>query len=193
MKVKKVSKPTLHCDTYLIAQAVNHNAEVLEDVLNRIKELEKRLAQEDAAENPLKIEEFAQQEDMTREQAINLIDNLIGMVEDNHNSDYDIALQMAKKAIEQEPFKGAYIQVAKERDIAIEQLRELGYSLGEKIRPCEKEQEPIIGEVRAEIEKQEEWLAQAGYNAYNVCMAFGSIKRALRKLGVLNDGIRRNG
>lgn len=40
-KVRKVSKPTLHVDTYLIAQAVNHNAELLEGALNRIKELEK--------------------------------------------------------------------------------------------------------------------------------------------------------
>jgi uncharacterized protein YllA (UPF0747 family) len=129
MKVKKVSKPTLECDTYLIAQAVNHNAEVLENALNRIEELEKRLNKE------------------------------------------------------QEPFKNAYIQVVKERDIAIGQLNELGYSLGEKIRPCEKEQEATIDEVIAEINKQEEWLAQAGYNAYNVGVAFYAIKHALGKRG----------
>lgn len=40
---------------------------------------------------------------MTREEAIDLLDNLIGMVEDNHNSNYDTALQMAIKALEQEP------------------------------------------------------------------------------------------
>ena len=40
---------------------------------------------------------------MTREEAIDLLDNLIGMVEDNHKSDYDTALQMAIKALEQEP------------------------------------------------------------------------------------------
>jgi len=40
---------------------------------------------------------------MTREEAIDLLDNLIGMVEDNHNSDYDTALQMGIKALEQEP------------------------------------------------------------------------------------------
>ena len=38
---------------------------------------------------------------------------------------------------ERESFKNAYIQVVKERDIAIGQLNELGYSLGEKIRYCE--------------------------------------------------------
>ena len=40
---------------------------------------------------------------MTREEAIDLLDNLIGIVEDNHKSDYDMALQMAIQALEQEP------------------------------------------------------------------------------------------
>ena len=40
---------------------------------------------------------------MSREEAIDLLDNLIGMVEDNHNSSYDTALHMAIKALEQEP------------------------------------------------------------------------------------------
>ena len=38
---------------------------------------------------------------MTKEEAINLLDNLIGMIEDNHNSDYDTAFKMAIKALEQ--------------------------------------------------------------------------------------------
>ena len=38
---------------------------------------------------------------MTNEKAIDLLDNLIGMVEDNHNSDYDKALKMAIKSLEQ--------------------------------------------------------------------------------------------
>lgn len=41
MKAKKITKPELEGDTYLIAQAVNNNAEVLEDALNRIKALER--------------------------------------------------------------------------------------------------------------------------------------------------------
>ena len=40
---------------------------------------------------------------MTREEAIELLDNLIGMLTDNHESDYDTALKMAIKALEQEP------------------------------------------------------------------------------------------
>lgn len=37
-----------------------------------------------------------------------------------------------------------YKQVAWERDIAIEQLHELGYEFGEKIRECEWKQEKIL-------------------------------------------------
>lgn len=40
-------------------------------------------------------------------------------------------------------------------------------------------QEPILDKIRAEIEKQEKWLLQAGYNAYNVDIAFSSIKSVL--------------
>lgn len=39
---------------------------------------------------------------MTNEEAINILDNLIGMVEDNHNNDYDEALKLAIKALEKE-------------------------------------------------------------------------------------------
>ena len=38
---------------------------------------------------------------MTREEAIDLLDNLIGFIEDNHGSDYDKALKIAIKALEQ--------------------------------------------------------------------------------------------
>ena len=40
---------------------------------------------------------------MTREEAIELLDNLIGMVEDNHEADYDTAIKMAIKSLNQEP------------------------------------------------------------------------------------------
>ena len=45
------------------------------------------------------------------------------------------------------------------------------------------EQESPLDKIRAEIEAQEKWLAEAGYNAYNVSVAFGAIKHALVKLG----------
>ena len=41
------------------------------------------------------------------------------------------------------------------------------------------EQEPILDKIIAEIETQEKWLAQSGYNAYNVDIAFNSIKLLL--------------
>lgn len=46
-KPKKITKPELDGDTYLIAQAVNHNAELLESALNRIEKLEKGERKED--------------------------------------------------------------------------------------------------------------------------------------------------
>lgn len=38
------------------------------------------------------------------------------------------------------------------------------------------EQEPVLGKIRAEIERQEKWLLQAGCNTYNVDIAFDAIK-----------------
>lgn len=40
-------------------------------------------------------------------------------------------------------------------------------------------QESILDKIRAEIEKQEKWLLQAGCNTYNVDIAFSSIKSVL--------------
>lgn len=42
---------------------------------------------------------------MTRDEAIDLLDNLLGVVEDNHESDYDMALRMAIDALKQPDFK----------------------------------------------------------------------------------------
>lgn len=43
---------------------------------------------------------------MTREEAIDLLDNLIGMISDSRNSDYDTAFKMAIKSLEQESKTG---------------------------------------------------------------------------------------
>ena len=53
----------------------------------------------------------------------------------------DEAIDYAIKALEQEPCadtvsRGVFEQVMWERDTAIEQLRELGYELGQKIEKC---------------------------------------------------------
>ena len=49
---------------------------------------------------------------MRNEEAINLLDNLIGMVSDNHDSDYDTALRMAIDALRQ-PGQKAYRDLEK--------------------------------------------------------------------------------
>ncbi len=40
---------------------------------------------------------------MTNQEAIDLLDNLIGMIEDNHGSDYDSAIRMAIDALKNQP------------------------------------------------------------------------------------------
>ena len=45
---------------------------------------------------------------MTKEEAIDLLDNLIGMVTDNQDSDYDEALKMAIDALKERP-KGKWV------------------------------------------------------------------------------------
>ena len=37
----------------------------------------------------------------------------------------------------------------------------------------------VLDKIRDEIDTQDKWLAQAGYNAYNVDIAFNSIKRVV--------------
>ena len=47
------------------------------------------------------------------------------------------------------------------------------------IRKVEPKQEFIFDKIRAEIDKQEKWLLQAGYTAYNVDIALDAIKAAV--------------
>lgn len=39
---------------------------------------------------------------MTKEEAIELLNNLLGMIEDNHGNDYDEAIKMAIIALEKD-------------------------------------------------------------------------------------------
>ena len=118
MKVKKVSKPTLEGDTYLVAQAVNHNAEVLEKVLNRLEKLEEWVSEDEPIENE--------------------------GCENCYYNDGEVHAECI------------FCDTAADEDMAKKN-------------------------VIAEIDRQGEWLAEAGYSAYNVDIAFGSIIRALRK------------
>ena len=42
-----------------------------------------------------------------------------------------------------------------------------------------EDRDELLVNIRAEVERQEKWLSQAGYNAYNVNIAFGAIKHLL--------------
>lgn len=42
-----------------------------------------------------------------------------------------------------------------------------------------EERDELLDKIRAEIEKQEKWLLQAGYKAYNVDIAFDAIKHMI--------------
>ena len=49
-------------------------------------------------------------------------------------------------------------------------------------------QEPILNKIRAEIKRQEKWLMDAGYNAYNVDIAFNAIKLVVDKYKAESEG-----
>ena len=70
------------------------------------------------------------------------------------------ALDMAIKALEQEP----------------KQMVEIDLYSVIKQKYIERE---VLDKIRAEIETQEKWLLKAGYNSYNVDIAFSSIKSVL--------------
>ena len=82
---------------------------------------------------------------MTREEALKIWLPIIDMSIDNM-PELKEAFDMAIKALEKEPTTknetlvslDAYKQVAWERDIAIQQLHELGYEFGQKIEPITK-------------------------------------------------------
>ena len=83
---------------------------------------------------------------MTKERKIEILKDLLVQLSDSANilctCEADERCEVVEeciKALEQQPSEGkvsmeVYKQVMSERDIAIEQLRELGYSFGEKIR-----------------------------------------------------------
>ena len=101
---------------------------------------------------------------MTREEAIDLLDNLIGMIEDNHNSDYDTALEMAIKALETIPkYKNAYNK---------------GYDAGVKTTnvDCGVVWEERIDAIKADIDKQTEIHADGEFYIKNI-----DVKRIISK------------
>ena len=83
---------------------------------------------------------------MTNQEAIELLDNLVGMIEDNQNSDYDKAFKMGIEALGKQ---GSYEQILWERDIAIKQLEDIGLSFGEKTDRVKEALEKQAGIERA--------------------------------------------
>lgn len=75
---------------------------------------------------------------MTREEAIELLEDLDGAIEDNQGRDYDEAFRMAIEALKAEPNKAVPPSLADvykwERDIALSQLEEYGIGFAEKKR-----------------------------------------------------------
>ncbi len=74
-------------------------------------------------------------------------------------------------------FLGEYDRQREAKNIAIKALEQL------------RVQESILDKIIAEIERQEKWLMNAGYNTYNVDIAFSSIKSALQKARMNNEYI----
>lgn len=94
---------------------------------------------------------------MTREEAIYLLDNLIGFVEDNHGSDYDEALKLAIKALKQEPFINKPC-------------------VSEKV--CEYDKNVVLDKIRAEI--TEEVISHSGTGEEVIEAYIDGLKKTLQ-------------
>lgn len=112
------------------------------------------------------------EEKMTTEEAVEIIKEWLmegtdGLTKDSlgyiegwfHKEDAE-AFDMAIKALEQEPF-----------------INKTCVSEG----VCHEDKIKVLDKISAEIEREENWLMIAGYNAYNVDIAFNSIKKVLKE------------
>ena len=98
---------------------------------------------------------------MTREEAINFGNLWLDFNEKYRDS---VTVQFFRLAV----------KALKEQETVTEfadRCRECGARYGRKLRSLDK--------TREEIEKQEKWLLQAGYSAYNVDIAFDAIKHVI--------------
>ena len=104
---------------------------------------------------------------MTNEEAIKWLTSL--QIFFKEDSEQYISLDMAIEALKQQEYTE---QIRWERDIALEQLKELGYSLGEKPKqwiPCESITEPIDREVLCCDKYGNELIGWLDYNDYYEC------------------------
>lgn len=139
---------------------------------------------------------------MTNEEAINMLhgiraDNL--NLDDAYTKDKYEALGMAIKALEQEPCEDCISRA--ELLKAVDTWDKFGCDADTKLVPIKDCYVPyihyddvvkaikgmpsiqpktdVLDKIRAEINRQEKWLSQAGYTAYNVDIAFDTIKAVL--------------
>lgn len=112
------------------------------------------------------VAEFVNHEFSTREEE-ELIDNII------------TGIEHMPSVTPQEPQSFKWCTDCKEYD----QEKHCCHRYSKVIRDtvAEIRQEPVLDKLRAEIERQEKWLMDAGYNAYNVDIAFNAVKLAVDK------------
>ena len=132
---------------------------------------------------------------MTKEEARKTIDDILACFGDKTVGAYELSQLDAKdmreaiKALSAEPCDDAISRQAAidafERFIHELGIEDEPYNYGEmalsakNVPSVTSEQKMCFDKIRAEIETQEKWLAQVGYNAYNVDIAFSSIKSVL--------------
>ncbi|MCR5255061.1 MAG: hypothetical protein K6D96_03945 [Acetatifactor sp.] len=70
--------------------------------------------------------------------------------------------------------------VVKTRPLSDDEIKKFVEEM-KKVRVQVKPYEPDLGKIKAEINQEEKWLQRAGYNAYNVHIAFNAIRRTLNE------------
>lgn len=62
-----------------------------------------------------------------------------------------------------------------------ELIKALQYDRNQYVKGYEDGKNEVLDKIRAEIGQQERWLMNAGYNAYNVDIAFNAVKLVVDK------------
>lgn len=96
-----------------------------------------------------------------REKAIDLLDNLIGMVEDNQDNDYDKALRMGIESLRKEPISDWHD--VQSNEMTLEQSRQAVRDLMEKLAECLRK-EPC-----EDVVSRKKVLNTLFYNSDNNC------------------------
>lgn len=137
---------------------------------------------------------------MTREEAIKWLNYHINITDYEETDELYIALKMAIEALEQEPCedcisKKAVLDKINEICFSREQesvdfrvaqgsngQRDLIINFIENLPSVQsKPKTEVLDKIRAEIDCQERWLMSAGCNAYNVDIAFNSIRSVVKE------------